>query len=68
MNNPEVIEKRRAQLREAQRKRRQALSIGNRHQVNIYLTSETIKALDVMASESGLDRHELIEKLILESS
>lgn len=65
--NPLITEKRRAQLREAQRKRRQALSHGDRHQLNIYLTVKAIKILDSRASELGLDRHELIEKLILAS-
>ena len=68
IKNPEILEKRRAQLRESQRRRRQELSKGDRHQVNIYLSLNVIKAMDARASQLGLDRHQLIEKLILESS
>jgi hypothetical protein len=66
--NPEITEQRRAQLRESQRRRRQELSKGNRHQVNIYLPKNVIKAMDARAIQLGLDRHQLIEKLVLESS
>ena len=58
-------EKRRAQLRESQRRRREELSKGDRHQVNIYLSEQAIKAMDAKASELRLDRHQLIERLIL---
>ena len=68
IKNPEIPEKRRAQLRESQRRRRQELSKGDRHQVNIYLSLNVIKAMDARASQLGLDRHQLIEKLILEST
>ena len=68
IKNPEILEKRRAQLRESQRRRRQELSKGDRHQVNIYLSLNVIKAMDARASQLGLDRHQLIEMLILEST
>ena len=68
IKNPEILEKRRAQLRESQRRRRQELSKGDRHQVNIYLSLNVIKTMDARASQLGLDRHQLIEMLILEST
>ena len=67
VQNPVITEKRREQLRESQRRRRQELSKGDRHQVNIYLSSKAIKAMDSQAGQLGLDRHQLIEMLILES-
>jgi predicted restriction endonuclease len=62
----EISEKRQAQLRDAQRRRREKLAGSNRHQVNIYLTKKAMKLLDAQCLLTGLDRHELIEQLILQ--
>jgi hypothetical protein len=68
MSENEKTEKRKAQLRDAQRRRRELLAgNGGRHQVNIYLSSKVIKLMDAECLLSGTDRHELVERLILSS-
>ncbi|WP_297505709.1 RepB family protein [Ferrovum sp.] len=57
-------EKRKAQLRDAQRRRREKLAQGNRHQINIFLSEASITLLDQACKKYGMDRHELIEQLI----
>jgi len=67
MTDQDKIERRKQQLRDAQRKRREALSVnGSRQQVNIFLSRTAKKILDTTCEASGLDRHQFIEKLILE--
>lgn len=67
MTDQDKIERRKKQLRDAQRKRREALSAnGSRQQINIFLSKKAKKKLDTTCAASGLDRHQLIEKLILE--
>jgi len=67
MTELDKIEKRKKQLRDAQRKRREALSEnGARQQVNIFLSLPAKKILDAACVSNGLDRHQLIERLILE--
>jgi hypothetical protein len=62
----EKLEKRKAQLRDSQRRRREMLSSGgNRHQINIFLSTKAIKLLDATCLSNSIDRHELIEQLIL---
>jgi hypothetical protein len=59
------LEKRKAQLRDSQRRRREMLSVGGkRHQINIYLSSNAIKLLDSSCLADDIDRHVLIERLI----
>lgn len=65
MSKPEVSEKRQAQLREAQRRRREKLARNNRHQVNVFLSRKVIKILDAQCIVSGIDRHDLVERLVL---
>lgn len=62
---PEVSEKRQFQLREAQRRRREKLAVNSRHQINIYLSKQAIRILDAQCIVSDVDRHDLIEQLIL---
>jgi|GEM_PF-3062758 len=64
-NKPEVSEKRLCQLRDAQRRRREKLALNSRHQVNIFLSKKAIQVLDAQCILSDMDRHDLIEKLIL---
>lgn len=67
MTELDKIEKRKKQLRDAQRKRREALSEnGERQQVNIFLSQPAKKILDAACAARDLDRHQLIERLILE--
>jgi hypothetical protein len=64
-SNSTISEKRRAQLRESQRRRREKLSSGSRHQVNIFLSEHAIKVLDAQCTLFNQERHEVVEKLIL---
>ena len=64
--NPGNQEKRRAQLRDAQRRRREKLAYGNRHQINVFLPAAVIKLLDAECDKLGIDRHDMIERLLLE--
>lgn len=60
-----ISEKRQAQLREAQRRRREKLSTNDRHQVNLFLSKQAIRLMDAKRLISGMDRHDLVEQLIL---
>jgi hypothetical protein len=64
-DKPITSEKRKQQLRDSQRRRREVLAAGTRHQVNIYLTEEAISALDEQCKVTVVDRHDLINSLIL---
>ncbi len=64
---PPTSEKRKLQLRESQRRRREMLAAGARHQVNVFLSKEAIYVLDQQCSLSGQDRHDLLNDLILHS-
>ena len=61
----ETSEKRKAQLRESQRRRREVLSANERHQVNIFLSKQAIQLLDTECIKAGCDRHDLVERLIM---
>ena len=62
---PPTSEKRKSQLRESQRRRRELLAAGARHQVNIFLSKEAISLLDRQCNVSLQDRHDLLNDLIL---
>ena len=64
-NKPEISEKRLSQLRDAQRRRREKLALNSRHQVNIFLSKKSIQILDAQCILSNMDRHDLVENLIL---
>ena len=64
--NPDNQEKRRIQVRDAQRRKREKLASGNRHQINIFLPATVIQLLDAECEKSGIDRHDMIERLLLE--
>lgn len=55
---------RRAQLRDAQRRRRLKLSEEGRRQVNIFLSKEAINRLDALAAAQGTDRHTALDLLL----
>jgi hypothetical protein len=61
-------EKRKAQLRESQRRRREKLGAGNKHQINIFLSVRAIASLDKLCAEQNLERHEVVEQLLTGSS
>jgi len=56
--------KRKAQLRESQRRRREMLSANDRHQVNLFLPKKTIQLLDDACRTAGIDRHDFVEHLL----
>lgn len=61
-----VSELRKQQLREAQRRRREKLAVsGERNQVNIFLTRHAKELVDRWCLENKIDRHELLNHLIL---
>jgi len=60
--NPQA--RRREQIRLAQRRRRERLAEGERTQVNIYLNAQAIKRLDALALLWGVERQEVIERLL----
>lgn len=64
-SNSDSKEKRKSQLCEAQRRRREKLAAGNRHQINIYLSKSVIHRLDESCSKAGMDRHAFVEMLLL---
>ena len=64
--NSDNLEKRRTQLRDAQKRRREKLASGNRHQLNIFLPEAVIRLLDAECEKRGIDRHYMIERLLLE--
>jgi hypothetical protein len=66
-DKPATSEKRKQQLRDSQRRRREVLAAGTRRQVNIYLTNEAISALNGQCNISGVDRHDLLNNLILQT-
>ena len=63
----QTSEKRKAQLRESQRRRREMLSANDRHQVNLFLSKEAISLLDKACRTAGVERHDFVEQLILDS-
>ncbi|MBC7751138.1 MAG: hypothetical protein H7Z73_05385 [Candidatus Saccharibacteria bacterium] len=58
-------DERKQQLREAQRRRREKLALGERSQVNIFLTQQCKELVDLWCYEYKTDRHNLINVLIL---
>lgn len=56
--------RRREQIRLAQRRRRERLAQGSRKQVNIYLNAQAIARLDALALLWGVERQEVIERLL----
>ncbi len=63
-----VSEKRKEQLREAQRRKRFRLSEGGRRQINIFLSPNAIENLDSLADKNGFDRHTMLEILLTQFS
>lgn len=59
-----ITEQRRAQLREAQRRRRAKLAQPGRRQINVFLTEQAIAQLDELAQRFDSDRHLILESLI----
>ena len=58
-------EHRKIQLREAQRRRREKLSSGERSQVSLFLTQQSKKLLDKWCLEYKTNRHDLVNSMIL---
>ena len=56
--------RRREQIRLAQRRRRERLAQGERTQVNIYLNAQAIARLDALALLWGVERQDVIERLL----
>lgn len=57
-------ELRKIQLRESQRRRREMLAMGERGQVNIFMTSHCKEIVDRFSSEYNTDKHSFINALI----
>lgn len=57
-------QRRREQVRLAQRRRRARLAEGERTQVNIFLSSAAIARLDALTLLWGIERQEVIERLL----
>ncbi|MBU2755008.1 hypothetical protein HFU84_03735 [Acidithiobacillus sp. CV18-2] len=57
-------ERRREQIRLAQRRRRERLAAGQRKQINVFLMPETIRRLDALALLWGVERQDVIERLL----
>jgi hypothetical protein len=62
--NSDPKARRREQVRLAQRRRRAKLAAGQRTQVNIFLSPEAIARLDALTLLWGLERQEVIERLL----
>ncbi|MEK8088733.1 hypothetical protein [Thermithiobacillus plumbiphilus] len=60
----EITEQRRAQLREAQRRRRAKLAQPGRRQINVFMTDQAINQLDALVQKLDSDRHLILESLI----
>ncbi|MGD9888231.1 MAG: hypothetical protein AB7S56_03070 [Halothiobacillaceae bacterium] len=58
------LQRRREQVRLAQRRRRARLAEGQRSQVNLFLSSDAIARLDALALLWGIERQEVIERLL----
>lgn len=56
--------RRREQIRLAQRRRRERLAQGSRTQVSVFLSSEALARLDALALLWGVERQDVIERLL----
>lgn len=57
-------QRRREQVRLAQRRRRARLAEGERTQVNLFLSSAAIARLDALTLLWGIERQEVVERLL----
>ena len=57
-------QRRREQVRMAQRRRRERLAEGNRAQVNIFLSAEAIARLDALSLLWDCERQDVVERLL----
>ena len=62
--NDDHRQRRREQVRLAQRRRRARLSKGNRIQINLFLTQEASDRMDALALLWGVERQEVLERLL----
>lgn len=62
--NDDHRQRRREQVRLAQRRRRARLSEGNRIQINLFLTQEASDRMDALALLWGVERQEVLERLL----
>jgi len=58
------LERRREQIRLAQRRRRERLAQGERTHVSMYLSAESLTRLDALALLWGVERQDVIERLL----
>ena len=64
INDEDPRQRRREQVRLAQRRRRARLAEGDRTQVNIFLSPAAIARLDALTLLWGIERQEVIERLL----
>lgn len=64
INEEDPRQRRREQVRLAQRRRRARLAEGERTQVNIFLSPTAIARLDALTLLWGIERQEVIERLL----
>jgi hypothetical protein len=57
--------RRREQMRLAQQRRRERLAQGSKSQVNVFLSKDAIARLDALALLWGVERQEVIERLLV---
>jgi len=57
--------RRREQVRLAQQRRRERLAQGTKSQVNVFLSKDAIARLDALALLWGVERQEVIERLLV---
>ena len=57
--------RRREQVRLAQQRRRERLAQGSKSQVNVFLSKDAIARLDALALLWGVERQEVIERLLV---
>ena len=74
MHNPPMADKhpdedpkarRREQVRLAQQRRRERLGQGAKSQINVFLSKDAIARLDALALLWGVERQEVIERLLV---
>ena len=63
-HHEDPLERRREQIRLAQRRRRERLAQGARTQVSVYLNADALARLDALALLWGVERQEVIERLL----
>jgi hypothetical protein len=64
LNEEDPRQRRREQVRLAQRRRRARLAEGERTQVNLFLSPASISRLDALSLLWGIERQDVVERLL----